>query len=54
LWLKRWEALDLDISESHERRIARLEREVAVLRSERALSSDAASSRQPAGDKEVS
>jgi hypothetical protein len=55
LWLKRWEeALDFDISEYHERRIARLEREVAVLRSERALSFDAASSRQPADDKEVS
>jgi hypothetical protein len=54
LWLKRWEeALDFDISEYHERRIARLEREVAALRSERALSSDAASSRQSA-DKEVS
>jgi hypothetical protein len=55
LWLKRWdEALDFDISEYHERRIARLEREVAVLCSERALSFDAASSRQPADDEEVS
>jgi hypothetical protein len=54
LWLKRWEeALDFEIAEYHERRIARLEREVAVLRSERAPSSDAASSLQPA-DKEVS
>jgi hypothetical protein len=54
LWLKGWEeALDFDIAEYHERRIARLEREVAALRSERALSFDAASSRQSA-DKEVS
>lgn len=54
LWLTRWEeALNFDISEYHERRIARLEREVAALRSERALLSEAASSRQSA-NKEVS
>ena len=53
-WLKSWEeALDFDISEYHERRIARLERDVAALRSERAPSTDAASSLQSA-DKEVS
>jgi hypothetical protein len=54
LWLKRWEeALDFDITEHRERRIARLERELATLRSGRALSSDAASSREQT-DKGVS
>lgn len=54
LWLKRWEeALDFDISEYHEQRIARLELEVAALRSEHAVSSDKATSLQRA-DKEVS
>ena len=49
LWLKRWEeALDFDISEYHERRIARLEREVADLRSKSAVSSDKSTSQQPA------
>lgn len=53
-WLEQWaQALDFDISEYHERRIARLVREVAALRSERASSSNAASSRQ-SPDKEVS
>jgi hypothetical protein len=33
LWLEQWaEALDFDISEHHERRIAQLERDVASLR----------------------
>ena len=54
LWLKRWEeALDFDISEYHERRIARLEFEVAALRGKLAVSSDGASSLQPV-HKEVS
>lgn len=54
LWLKRWEeALDFDISEYHERRLARLEREVAALRSKHAVSSDTASSLRPI-DKEAS
>lgn len=54
LWLQRWEeALNFDISEYHERRIARLEVEVATLRSKSAVSSDEASSLQPA-DKVIS
>jgi hypothetical protein len=44
LWLKHWEeALNFDISEYHERRIALLEREVAALRNKHAVSSDMAS-----------
>lgn len=53
-WFGQWaQALDFDISEYHERRIARLEREVAALQSERAPLNPAASSLRPA-DKEVS
>jgi hypothetical protein len=47
LWLEQWaEALEFDISEYHERRIARLELEVAALRSRPAVRSDTASSLQ--------
>lgn len=53
-WLEQWaEVLDFDTSEHHEGRIARLEREVATLRSTAAVRNDTASSLQPA-DKEVS
>jgi hypothetical protein len=38
-WLERWaEAMDFDISEYHERRIAQLERDVAALRASNAVS----------------
>jgi hypothetical protein len=54
LWLEQWaEALDFDISEYHERRIARLELEVAALRSKHAVWSDKATSLQST-DKELS
>ena len=54
LWFEQWaEAIDFDISEYHERRIARLEFEVAALRGKLAVSSDGASSLQPV-HKEVS
>ena len=54
LWFKHWaEALDFNISEYHERRIARLEHEVAALRSKHAVSNDTASSLQPV-DRRVS
>ena len=44
-WFKQLEeAVDFDITEYHERRIARLEREVAALRSKSAVSRDGASS----------
>lgn len=51
-WFKQLEeAVDFDISEYHERRIARLELEVAALRSKSPVSGNGASSR---ADKEVS
>lgn len=54
LWFERWaEAIDFNISEDHERRIARLELEVEALHSQSAASSDGTSSQQLA-DKEVS
>jgi hypothetical protein len=43
-WFERWAtAMDFDISEHHERRIAQLEREIAALRAERTSSSGTAS-----------
>ena len=54
LWFERWaEAIDFDISEHHERRIAQLEVELTALRSKFAVSSDRASSPQ-LSDKDVS
>ena len=53
-WFEQWaEALEFDISEHHERRIARLELEVAELRSKPALLSERASSLLPTS-KEIS
>ena len=53
LWFERWaEAVEFDISEHHERRIAQLELEVAALRSKSPVSSEGASSLQPP-DKDV-
>jgi hypothetical protein len=52
-WLERWaEALEFDISEYHERRIARLELEVAALRGKSAVPGEGASLPPQAG-KEV-
>ena len=54
LWFERWaEAIDFDVSEHHERRIAQLEVELAALHSKSSVPSDRASSPQLT-DKEAS
>lgn len=53
-WFEQWaEAMDFDISEHHERRIAQLEREIVALRASRLDTGDTTASTQ-AVDKELS